>query len=203
MSGVAGTIRTRISRAKPGRFFTPSDFPGSRSAVEPALSRIAAEDLRVVRVRRGLYWRGVDSRFGPGRPRPEEIARAVAGNRGLGPTGWSASHALGLSTQVPPVPTLVVVGPPPTGIKGILFHSRHNFARLGLSYEEIALLEVLRTWPDHVEAPWEELVRAVDRLAADNAIRLARLRRAAAAERSPAMRERLSRLLDDLPTAGE
>lgn len=199
MANVAKTVRRRIDRAIPGRFFLSSDFPGPRSAVEPALSRLAADDPRVVRVRRGLYWKGVNSRFGPGRPRPEEVARAVAGDRGLGPTGWSASQALGLSTQVAPVRSLVLVGPPPTGIHGVRFHSRWNFGRLGLNYEEIALFEVLRDWPDHIEASWEELVRVVDRLATERRIRLDRIRRAAEGERSLSLRERLSNLMADLP----
>ncbi len=175
-----------------------SDVDGPRRAVETAFSRLAAEEERLLRVRRGLYWKGVKSRFGPGRPRAEDIVREVAEGRGVGPTGWSASHALGLSTQVPAVSEFAVVGPPPKGIRGAKFHSRRNFARLRLAYDEIALLEVLRDWPKHVEADWSDLERAVVRLRDDGRIRPDRVRKAAAEEKAPALRERVAALVSGL-----
>jgi hypothetical protein len=194
---IAATIRSEVERTRSGTFFCAGDFPGPRPAVETALSRLTAEgSLR--RVRRGLYWKGVKSRFGPGRPRVEDVVREIADDRGLGPTGWSASHALGLSTQVPATPEFVVVGPTPTGIPGVVFHSRRNFARLGLKYLEIALLELLRAWPDFVETGWEDLMRSVRRLRGEGAIRLERIARAASSERSPSLRKRLDALLSEL-----
>lgn len=166
--------------------------------MESAFSRLAAEEESLLRVRRGLYWKGVKSRFGPGRPRVEDLVREVAGARGVGPAGWSASHALGLSTQVPAVPQFAVVGPPPTGIRGAKLHSRRNFARLGLRYEEIALLEVLRDWPVHVDVDWSDLKRTVIQLRDDGRIRPDRVRKAATEENSPALRERAAALVNDL-----
>ncbi len=148
-------------------------------------------------MRRGLYWKGVKSRFGPGRPRPEDVVNEVAEGRGVGPAGWSASHALGLSTQVPAVPEFAVVGPPPTGVPGVRFHSRRNFARLGLRYHEIALLEVLRDWPDYVERDWSDLERMVNRFRDDGRIRPNRVLKAATEEKAPALRARLTELLGD------
>lgn len=198
MPSTAATVRSKVARSRPGTFLRVSDVHGSRRAVESAFSRIAAEEESLLRVRRGLYWKGVRSRFGPGRPRAEEIVREVAGPRGLGPAGWSASHALGLSTQVPAVPEFVVVGPPPTGLPGVKFHSRRNFARLGLAYEEIALLEVLRDWPEHADAEWADVLRRVSELRNDGRIRLDRVSKAAAQERAPALRERIARLVNHL-----
>ncbi|MEW6058839.1 MAG: hypothetical protein AB1551_01630 [Actinomycetota bacterium] len=175
-----------------------SDVNGPRRAVESAFSRIAAEEESLLRVRRGLYWKGVKSRFGPGRPKTEDIVREVAGPRGLGPTAWSASHALGLSTQVPAVPEFAMVGPPPTGIREVNFHSRRNFARLGLGYEEIALLEVLRDWPEHADAEWADVERTVSELRNDGRIRLDRVGKAVAGERAPVLKERIARLVTDL-----
>jgi hypothetical protein len=197
-SSVAATIRSRVMRSHPGTFFHVSDFDGPRRAVESAFSRLAAEEESLLRVRRGLYWKGVNSRFGPGRPRAVDVVREVAGTRGVGPAGWSAGHALGLSTQVPAVPEFAVVGPPPTGVPGAKLHSRRNFARLRLGYEEIALLEVLRDWPVHVEADWSDLERTVVRLRKDGRIRPDRLRKAAADESVPALRERVAALVGDL-----
>jgi hypothetical protein len=197
MASVAASIRSRVARSRPGTFFRVSEFDGPRRAVESAFSRLAAEEDSLLRVRRGLYWKGVKSRFGPGRPRPEDVVREVAEGRGVGPAGWSASHALGLSTQVPAVPEFAVVGPPPTGIRGAKFHSRRNFARLGLRYDEIALLEVLRDWPGHVEADWSDLERVVIGLRDDGRIRPDRVRRAATEERAPALRDRVTALVGD------
>lgn len=198
MKTVAGSIRSSVERARPGAFFRVSEFDGPRRAVESAFSRLVLEEGSLIRVRRGLYWKGVKSRFGPGRPRPEDVASEVAKGRGIGPAGWSASHALGLSTQVPAVPEFAVVGPPPTGVPGVRFHSRRNFARLGLRYEEIALLEVLRDWPAYVDRDWSDLERTVIRFRDDGRIRPNRLLNAATEERAPALRTRLAQLFDDL-----
>jgi len=174
-----------------------SDFDGPRRAVESALSRLVLEERSLRRVRRGLYWKGVKSRFGPGRPRAEDVVSEVAEGRGLGPAGWSASHALGLSTQVPAVPEFAVVGPPPMGVPGVRFHSRSNFARLGLRYDEIALLEILRDWPEYVDRDWSDLERVVVRFQEDGRIRPDRVLKAATGEKVPALRTRLAELFSD------
>ncbi len=191
MSSVAESIRSRVARARPGAFFRVSDFDGPRRAVESAFSRLALDEGSLLRIRRGLYWKGVESRFGSGRPRTEDVVREVAERRGVGPAGWSASHALGLSTQVPAVPEFAVVGPPPTGVPGVRFHSRRNFARLGLSYDEVALLEVLRDWPEHVDRDWSDLEGVVVRLRDERRIRPKRVLKAATDERNPALRDRV------------
>jgi len=198
MCTVAATVRKRIRRARPGTFFRSSDFEGTRSAVESYLSRLAADEKGLLRVRRGLYWKGVPSRFGPGRPRVDDIVRKVTVGSGAGPAGWSAGHALGLSTQVPATATYAVVGPPPTGIPGAAFCSRRNLERLGLKYLEIALLEVLRDWPRFVEADWATLVVRVSDLRDAGRIRPERVRKAAEREKVPALRERVAALVTEL-----
>src|SRR5437870_195223 len=105
---IAREIKDEVGSADPGTFFSSTQFHGPRAAVESALSRLAS-DGHLRRVRRGLYWKGVKSRFGTGKPRPAEIALAIAKDRAIGPTGWTASHALGLSTQLPAVPEFAVV----------------------------------------------------------------------------------------------
>jgi hypothetical protein len=80
----------------------------------------------------------------------------------------------------------------------VAFHSRRNLARLGLGYEEIALLEVLRDWPEHVEVDWTDLERAVGRLRDDGRVGLDRVRKAAAEEHVPALRERVTELVSHL-----
>lgn len=198
MKTVSATVHRRVHAARPGVFLRTADFPGSRSAVETQLSRLVAAGEGLVRVRRGLYWKGVRSRFGPGRPGVDAIVRAVASDRGVGPSGWTASHALGLSTQVPATPAYAVVGAPPTGLPGVKFHSRRNLRRLRLRYHEVALLEVLRDWPESAEADWATLVRRMARDLGAGLLRADRLRSVVAGERMPALRDRFTRLMADL-----
>ncbi len=199
---VAETVRNKVSKASVGSFFTVSDFPGSRRAVESALSRLAAENPRVVRVRKGLYWKGVRSPFGVGRPRPREAIRKLAG-RGSGPTGWSASYALGLSTQVPPVEEYVTVRVHSPTLRGVRFHGRTNLDRTSLNEAEIALLEVLRAWPRYVEADWADVVSTVGELESKGVIRLDRVFKVGMKEKSPQARDLLRRLAEDLSLATE
>lgn len=158
----SGRIRHRVAAAPAGRFFRPADFVGSTAAVETALSRLASEGT-LRRVRRGLYWKGVNSRFGPGRPPANDVAVEVAGDRGNGPAGWTASHVLGLTTQVPAVTEMTVVGRhAPKAPDGIRFHTRSNLGRLKLGFYEIALMEVLRDWPATSDGDWTALLTTVE-----------------------------------------
>jgi Family of unknown function (DUF6088) len=185
---VAATVRSRVDRSHVGTFFSVGDFPGSSRAVETALSRLVRENKALTRVRKGLYWKGVKSAFGAGRPNPESIVRKLAGGR-IGPSGWTASHVLGLSTQMPATPEFAIFGPAPTGIPGVVFHSRWNPKRSKLKYEEVALLEVLREWPAKAETGWGSLVDIVRDLESSDRIRLARVIDAASEERSPRLRD--------------
>lgn len=197
---VAESVRTRVSRAKPGTLFTVDEFEGSRGAIETALSRLKDRG-EVRRIRKGLYFKGVRSRFGSGRPRVEDVVYKVLGTNGVGPAGWTASRILGLSTQLPARHEFAVLGPPPTNIPGVRFHSRKNLARIELNPREIAVLEMLRTWPTHSEASWDELVKRVAELRDEGAIKPERLAKAAARERSPALRERMMALASGLQAA--
>lgn len=192
----AGRVRAKVSRAKPGTLFAVADFEGPRGAVETALSRLEHRgELR--RVRKGLYFKGVRSRFGSGKPREEDIVYKVCGRKGVGPAGWSAGRVLGLTTQVPARPEFAVLGAAPTGISGVGFHSRKNLARIELNPREIAVLEVLRVWPMAGEASWIELVDRVRELHDEGAINLERLRKVASRERSPGLRQRMTALASD------
>ena len=137
------SVREWVSTQLPRTFFQTKDVPGSQRAVDSALSRMARDpDGPVVRVRNGLYWtKPAPTRFGTGSPDPVDAAMAVAG-RGAGPAGWSATLALGLSTQVPATPTIAVVGRPPKGIDGVRFVSRSNLDRRDLTPIEVAVRDL-------------------------------------------------------------
>ncbi len=157
------------------------------------MSRIAAE-AGLVRVSRGLYWKGVTSRFGAGRPDPLAVALAIAG-AGAGPAGFSAARALGITTQLPARPEVAVAGKVPE-FAGAVFHKRNNLDRRGLRPVEVALLEVLRSWPTTSEVPWDELASRVGEFVDRGEIDLDHTSRVAAAERNPALRDRVAALVD-------
>lgn len=197
----SAAVKRRVGRAKPGTFLRVSDFAGRggpRHAVEHALSRLAATDAPIVRAHKGLYFRGYESRFGKTRPRPVDVALEVTRHRGSGPAGWTALRTLGLTTQVPSVDEVALVGGSPTGIDGVRFHVRRNPARVNLTLHEIATLEAVRAWPTHVGGDWEHLRTAIGGLVADGRIRPTRLRKAASSEPGR-VRDKLVTLLD--PTA--
>ena len=75
--GTTEAARRRVRRAPAGTFFRTSDFVGPRPAVLTALSRLHS-DGALARVRNGLYWKGVNSRFGKGRPDASAAAIALA-----------------------------------------------------------------------------------------------------------------------------
>ncbi|MHB8243724.1 MAG: hypothetical protein ACYDGN_00015 [Acidimicrobiales bacterium] len=186
---VAEDIRERVRRAPRGSFIRPADLPGSRSAVLTILSRLHAAG-GIVRVRNGLYWKGVSSRYGPGRPSLLEAAVSAAGSKGAGPAGWSAAQVLGFATQLPATPQVAVAGPAPT-LEGVRFHRRSNAARRDLGFYEVALLEALRDFPRHSEVDMKAVARTVARLETEGKVRLAKVKRVAASEHSPALRRNL------------
>jgi hypothetical protein len=182
-----------VIRETPEKAFIYVDrLPGSSTAARKAASR-AVRDGLLLPVRRGLYYRGRRTRYGVIAPKPDEVARAVLGTRGIGPAGYSAARAWGVTTQVPPVwhvATLRTVNP----IDGVVQHDRKNLARADLNEKEIALLELLRSPEVFVEAGWEALVDKVRASLRDGEISAERLRDAAPGEYNRAVRDNFSRL---------
>jgi len=188
-------------RETPERSFVHVDrLPGSSTAARKAASR-AVKDGLLLPVRRGLYYRGRRTRYGVAAPRADEIARAVLGNRGIGPAGYSAARAWGVTTQVPPVwhvAALRTVDP----IEGVSQHERKNLARADLNEKEIALLELLRSPEVYVETGWDALVDKVRASVRAGEISAERLRDAVPGEYNRAVRDNFARLeTDALPAA--
>ena len=148
-----------IGRTPAGSFIKVADLPGSPAAAAAAASRAAAAGT-LRHIRHGLYFKGKPTRYGPTQPTAEAVAREVLGTKGVGPAGFSAAHALGVTTQIPALPEFAVAGPKPTGLKGVRVTQRSNMSRRDLTYTEIALLEVLRDPKTLVEGPWSRLVEA-------------------------------------------
>jgi hypothetical protein len=185
---VAGRARERILRVRPGTFLRRDDFEGSDRAVETALSRLAASG-ELVRVRRGLYWRGGKTRFGMTRPSPLETALAVGGP-GAGPAGVAAARMLGLTTQVPATVEVAVAGKAPDPLPGVRFCSRPFTRReRRLRPLEVAVLELLRD-PDAAERPWPDVRSRVGELMAEGKVRQELLAQEVAREKHRPARER-------------
>jgi len=173
-------------------------LPGSPNAAKTAASRAAARG-EIVPLRRGLYFKGVPTRYGMATPPSEDVALEVLGRTGVGPAGVSAARAFNLTTQVPAVPELATASPIPMNVPGVRIHKRNNMARRELSYHEIALLELLREHRYTNEARWDSLVSTVDAHVAEGTIRPASLLAAVRGERKPAVTTALTRLLNELP----
>jgi hypothetical protein len=189
MDSISAAIRARIEKSPARTFLRTDDLAAefdSRSAVDTALSRLADDPtVPLVRVRRGLYWRSSASKFGNDWPSAADTVIAVVGDRGgIGPTGWSASRDLGLTTQRPATEEFATLGPPPTGIKGVRFRRRSNPKRANLRYLEIAALEVVGAWPMYVDGDWTDVVHAIKKRIRDREIRPAVLLDAARFEPS-------------------
>jgi hypothetical protein len=179
-----------VSEAPDYSFVRLKDFGGTPKAIECVFGRMAASgDL--LPVGKGLYWKAPKTKLGIPGPTPTEVALEVAG-RGAGPAGLDAAHNLGLTTQVPSVVEMAVPGRPPAPLPGVRFRSR-PFSRRehgGLFPSEVALLEVLRDYPDTTESSWSELLEQVQTLLDQGTLRQGVITVAIGDERPPRLRER-------------
>ncbi len=85
---------------------------GKRAAVDQALSRLA-ERGRLLRARRGIYLRPVESRFGVRAPSVEKVVEETKVRSGetIVSSGAAAANHLGLTTQVPVRQVYLTSGP--------------------------------------------------------------------------------------------
>lgn len=202
VSTVAGEIRRKTLRSR-DRFWRPTDFPFPPGAVDAALSRLSREG-ELVRVRRGLYWRGTTTLLGMAPPRPEVVAKELLGKPGFGPAGMSAASALGLSTQRPARTVVAVPARPPTDTALVRFvdrSGRGGRSSARLEPLEVALLEVLEDPARFIETPPDVTAARLKQLFGAGRLDPARLVRAARYE--PArIRERLREVLTSTDLAG-
>lgn len=85
---------------------------GKRAAVDQALSRLA-ERGRLLRARRGIYLRPVESRFGVRAPSVEKVIAETKVRSGetIVSSGAAAANHLGLTRQVPVRQVYLTSGP--------------------------------------------------------------------------------------------
>lgn len=164
---------TRVLRSS-NRFWRFTDFPGSSTSAAQHLLTDLADDGELLRVRKGLYWRGVRTPLGMSPPPADVLVRELVGSAGVGPAGLSASNLLRLSTQVPRRTHVAVPTRAPEPAGGVQFTARPaRTARVKarLMPADVALLETLDDWESVVEVPsteaWSQLK---DMLATDGAM---------------------------------
>ncbi|WP_459548551.1 DUF6088 family protein [Nocardia sp. X0981] len=201
MAAVWGAATEKLQSIPVGSFVHASRLPGSAAASSSALKR-ARERGELVRVAKGVYWKGKRTRYGMALPASTDIAFAVLGTRGVGPAGFTAARWFGLTTQVPSRPTLAVTGSSPRRLP-VAVTSRANMQRTSLTPGEIAALELLRGgWETTVDGGWPALSRALAQAVTSGKLRWAKLVKVAEGERSPALRANLNRLSDEWAASG-
>ncbi|WP_196189070.1 hypothetical protein [Conexibacter sp. W3-3-2] len=125
-------------------------------------------------------------------------ARSSATREAIGAAEWSATNALGLSTQVPRQLTLAISTRSPRNlprdVKVVRRDARRGRRTLGLNEAEVTLLEALDAWDRYVEVPADEALDCFARALRSREVRLDRVVRASATE-PPAVRERLRAVL--------
>jgi len=97
------TIEEKIRKLRPGSIVSLDQFVdfGSRTAIATALTRLTKSQV-IIRLRRGMYMKPKQSKFGPLPPSKDEMLAAIT-NRGKKSysAGLSAYNEMGLTSQVP------------------------------------------------------------------------------------------------------
>jgi hypothetical protein len=182
-----GLVRERVANLPERAFIRVADVPTAiqgknTGANEQAFSRLA-KDGQIARIAKGLYWKAPKSRFGVVPPPRLEAALAIAADRAPGPSGPAAAAYLGLTTQIPAVQELAVIGRESTKFGETVFHERVNPKRDGLNPAEIAVLEIARDRLRYCETGRNQTVARLRDLAERGAINLDQIKKAAAGER--------------------
>ncbi|MBU0729433.1 MAG: type IV toxin-antitoxin system AbiEi family antitoxin domain-containing protein [Proteobacteria bacterium] len=102
---ISNLVKAIIDRKKPGWVFSPQDFiklSSNIAAAERALSRLHANG-EIKRLRKGLYYKPIVSRWGEVPPEIKEIVKALERSlkTKMMPSGAASANILGLTTQVP------------------------------------------------------------------------------------------------------
>lgn len=182
-----GLVREKVANLPERAFIRVADVPtdliqGKNSgAKEQAFSRLAKAG-QIARIAKGLYWKAPKSRFGVVPPPRLEAALAIAADRAPGPSGPTAAAYLGLTTQIPAVQELAVIGRESTKFGGTVFRERVNPKRDGLNPAEIAVLEIARDRLRYCETGRDQTVARLRDLAERGAINLGQIKKGAAGE---------------------
>lgn len=190
----ATAIRRQVLSSRK-RFWRSSDFEAPQSTIEHILGDLVSLG-ELIRIRKGLFWRGSMTPVGMSPPSPMELAKQLAGPNGLGLTGLSAANALGVSTQVPRSTHIAVPNRAPADYRQVCFRSRPTqTGRVSarLTPREVTLLEFLADPSGSELDPTSTWGRIRDEITSGR-VRPDRLASAAKTETAPS-RARLATLL--------
>jgi hypothetical protein len=181
-----GLVREKVTNLPDHAFISVVDIQGGLQgtkvgAIEQAFSRLARAG-RISRIAKGLYWKAPASRFGVVPPPKLDAALAIAADRAPGPSGPTAAAYLGLTTQIPVIQELAVIGRESTKFAGTVFRERVNPKRDGLNPAEIAVLEIARDRLRYCETDRNQTIARLRDLAHRGAINMDRIERAATRE---------------------
>jgi len=182
---VSRMVTKRVRQARQ-RFFEPNDFAAPATVVDRVLSRLASRD-ELIRVRRGLYWRGPRSLLGMTPPATSQVLTYLLKGMSYGPSSYSAANVLGLTSQVPARTVIAVSGRPPRDLNSLAVRFAERGGKRGLNRQrlnanEIAVLEVLESWDDLVEIDADDAWRRLQSLIDSGSVRADALAAAARTE---------------------
>jgi hypothetical protein len=160
-------IRQRIERGGERLWrhedFSPAPFP----AVAQTLSRLTRQGT-LQRVSKGIYYHGRQTALGTSRPNPAAIQKLATRQGSVFPAGVAAANLLGFTTQSPGRGEVATSGARlPRKLLGTetVIHTRRPEAWAGLSAEDAALLDFLRSRGSTSElSPDETVSRLLDLL---------------------------------------
>lgn len=138
--------------------WTYEDFTGLETgAVSKALSRLTKEGL-LRRLRKGMYYRPKQTIIGESRVSSVALGAKLLSS-GARPTGITAAQALGLTNQVPAIPSFAISkNDAPVNLPGIRVTVRRPPIGERMNACEVAVLEVLRDRGETSELSKEETI---------------------------------------------
>lgn len=147
---VAHAVAERIAAAGSERYWSLQDFSDldADGAVAAALSRLSRRGT-LQRLRRGVYFAGRKTSFGPSQPDPTLAVAAALRHRGVEavPSGLAQFNRLGLTTQMSAAITLAASRRVRTkAYRGVAVHvvARPLAAQAGITPAERGVLDALR-----------------------------------------------------------
>lgn len=170
-------LRSEILESR-DRVWTDADLSDYPSL---ALELVAAEEP--VEVAPGLFWRGhlLDGRV------VNDVRLVVSAllpsGTPLGASGLDATRFFGLFHRTMPATYFAAGAALPVDLPRVFVADRSDRAgRVGLSFPEVTLLEVLGSWPASIHVPLDEARRILAGVLSSDQVRLPALRAALASE---------------------
>lgn len=153
-----------VESLSPDTWFLVGAVPGKATTVQPVLSRLCGERrFGLVRMARGLYWRGYPEDHELHLCGPFNLDRGALlyAGAGAGLAKWNALNRLGWTLQRDPKASVSVCGRRLAPFdKAVRYFTHKNIRRRQLNWAEVTVLEALALI-DYTEEPWTDCLEAV------------------------------------------